>query len=503
MLYISTNEDPTTLDSQKTTEFYMTPLNIYDRLYEAVTVDGKPELVPGLATSYDISDDGLTYTFHLREGVKFHNGEIFEADDVVYTINRMMDPANQTLNTDFFNMIEGANEMYDGLATEVSGVKAIDSLTVEIKLADPFGGFLANLTTPPASIYNREACEAAGTNFGIDPAVTIGTGPFKAAEWTRNDKIVLTAFEDYWKGAPSLAGITIKIIPDEATTAMAFENGELDILDCDYCQSQVTSFQNSDKWKDNIKTGTEAGLYMYKFNMAIAPYNDLNVRLAVAHAIDRQQIVDTIFGGNGIVVDTMVVEGVLGHNYDFPALEYNPEKAKEYLTAAGFAPGELTIECIADDPDSLEDDMNVAIQGMLADVGINMEIKVIEQAAYEALRADGAVPFERCAWWADYNDPDNFLYSYFSRKNNKFRSNNYADDAILDEMEAARIEVDADKRLQMYQEVELAIVNRDRVIIPIIQQEHIFVLQDNISNFVVSWNGWSDMMFYDVQKTAL
>ena len=148
-----------------------------------------PPLCPASPRAGISAPDGLVYTFHLRDDVTFHNGARFTADDVVYTVERMMNPATAALNTDFFSMIKGAGDMLDGQAEGVEGVKALDDYTVEITLEVPLPLFLANLATPSCSIYNREATEAAGDQFGIDPAVTVGTGPFKITDWVLNDRI--------------------------------------------------------------------------------------------------------------------------------------------------------------------------------------------------------------------------------------------------------------------------------------------------------------------------
>ena len=147
VIHIPEKDEFRTVDCQKDTEFYVVPLNIYDRLVECEVVDGVATIVPSLAESWDISADGLVYTFHLRDDVTFHNGAQFTADDVVFTVERMMDPATSAMNTDFFSMIKGANDMLEGQAEGVEGVKALDDFTVEITLEVPFAPFLANLAT--------------------------------------------------------------------------------------------------------------------------------------------------------------------------------------------------------------------------------------------------------------------------------------------------------------------------------------------------------------------
>jgi len=498
MLKIIADDNPSTCDVQKTTEYYSVPLNIYDRLVECITVDGKPEIIPGLAESWTVSGDGLVYTFKLRKNVKFHNGEVFKADDVVFTIERMMTAENETYNTDFFDMIAGANAMFEEEADSVSGLNVIDDNTIEITLEYPFGAFLANLATPPCSIYNRKACEAAGDEFGINPALTIGSGPFRLKEWALNDKIVMETYKDYWRGASKLDGITVKIIPDHETQRMAFENGEVDIFDASFAQSQVPYFKESAKWKDKIKTAPEAGLRFYMFNVAYKPFDDVNVRRAIAHAINRRQIIDALFNGEGKITNGLVVEGVLGHNPDLPDIEYSPALAKEYLAKAGYPDG-LKIEIIQITDSKAELDMNIAVQGMLKEAGIDMEILQVDEATYYARREAGELPFERQTWWVDYNDPDNFLYTYFSEKNTVAHSVHYFRKDFLDLLERARREVDSEKRLSMYQEAEKMLIVEDQVIIPIIQMEHIYILQDRVKNFVLSWNGWSDMMYYGIE----
>lgn len=494
---VGADENPDTLDVQKTSNYYGVPLNIFDRLVECQTVNGETKIVPGLADTWEVSKDGLVYTFHLHKGVKFSNGETLKADDVVFTVNRMMDPATKAENTDVFDPIKGASDVYDGKAKTVSGVKAVDDSTVEITLEKAFAPFLANLAVPGASIYNRKACEAAGEKFGIDPALTVGTGAFTAKSWTLNSEIVLVKNPDYFKGAAKLDGVRMKIITDANTAKMAFENGELDVLDLAGTQSQIPYFKQSDKWKNNVVTGPIAGIYYYAFNEGVKPLDNAKVRKAISMAIDRKTILDQMYNGEGVVANTIVPKGITGYNKDAAEIKYDVTAAKQLLADAGYPNGfDLEITQSNSSAESLQ--CNQVVQSMLAQIGIKVKITQVDDATFLAKRKDGGVAMYRGSWSADYNDPDNFLYTFFSKKNGKVRSTNYTNQSVMDELEQSRTMVDQDARVKLYQKAEQTILQDDSMFLPLFQLNHVFVVADRVSNFHVSWNGWSSMSYYDV-----
>lgn len=499
MIRIAQDEDPDTTDPQKITSTYLVALNCFDCLVDAETVGpGKSEIVPRLAEKWDVSDDGLDYTFYLREGVKFHNGEEFTADDVLFTFDRMLDPATQALNTDFLDMIAGAKERIEGNAETVSGINVIDDYTIKISLVEPFAPFIANLAAPPCSIFNRESTVAAGDDFGLVPEKTIGTGPFRFTDWKLNDNFVMVSNPDYFRGAPKIDGIIVKIVPDAETNRIMFETDELDVFDVDNARSQFPAFRDSDKWKDQIVKGPRAGTYYYCLNMDIEPLDDVRIRKAIQMSIDRETILEKLYNSEGNVVHGIIPPGVLGYNPDIEVIEYNPEKAKELIAQAGYPNGfEMTLAQITDSPSTLK--INEAVQSMLGDVGIDANIEQMDSASYYGVRSEGELPSYYNVWSADYNDPDNFFYTFFSAKNTISRSFNYDNKMVHKELEKARTMVDQKERMKLYQELEKIIVHEDAAWVPLFALNKIFIVQPRVKNLRVSWNGWGDMPYYHVE----
>lgn len=492
-------EDPGTADVAKTTAEYGLPLNVFERLVESVTVGpGESKLVPGLAESWEVNDDGVVYTFHIREGALFHNGDEVTAEDVYYTFDRMLNPETEGLNTDFFDMIVGAKARMNGEADTTTGMKVIDKYTLEITIEEPFGPFVAGLATPAGSVYCKKAVEEAGEQFGIDPKLTIGSGPFKLEEWVVNDKIVMSTFADYWNGEAKYDELVFKIIPDAETSRMLFEKGEVSLFDCDNARSQIPYFESSDKWKDNIVSGPRVGVYYYCINESIKPLDNVKVRKALQMAIDRQNLLDQMFYGKGRLVNGIIPPGLYGYNPDLQELKYDPEKAKALLAEAGYADGfDMEIAQVSDSPSSLK--INEVIQANFAKIGINVTITQKDESSFYGIRKTGKLPTYYSNWSADFNDPDNFIYTFFSAKNSPGRSFNYVNKEVQDKIEKARIMTNPDERIALYQEIEETIVHEDAAWIPLFELDHLFVVQPNVKNYQVAWNGWGNQSYYSIE----
>ncbi len=498
-LRLAWTSDIQTLDVQTTSANYMIPMNVFDRLFEIqLNDDGTTELVPSLVKEYTVSDDGLTYQFTLRDDVKFSDGTPLTASDVEFTLVRLL-ALDTSVNTDFASCILGADELIgqEGYSYDdkVEGIEVTDDTHLTVTLAYPFAGFLYELATPAGCIYSRAAVEAAGDDYGNDYTAAIGSGPYVITGWTRDSSLTLALNENYWGEEPSVKNVDIQIVPDASTINMMFQNGEIDILDCDDLDSSVVESTYKTTYADQIVSANRLATTYLIMNENDQYLSDVNVRKAVQLAIDRQSILDTVYSGDGALCDGIYPKGLIGYSEENQGwLTYDPDAAKKLLEDAGYADGEIKMELASDSSASSSVSLVLQmVQANLQAIGIDASIVSYDEASWLALRKSGEMNSFVATWTADFNDPDNFIYTFFGNaEKSKIRSINYYDEATMERVEAARAITDEDERLAEYDALEKKIVEDDAAWVPLFGRTHLFVVSDRIAKFVPHWAGYSD-----------
>lgn len=493
-------DNPNTVDPQCTSEHYTIALNVFDRLVEVRADEerGQSEIVPSLAESWEISPDGLTYAFHLREGVTFSNGSPLTASDVGFTFRRLLTHPD-ACNQDIATAILGAEELMSGKAKTLAGFQAHGDYDFSFTLARPYAAFLACLSTPGASILDEESTLQAGDAFGQDPQQTIGTGAFIFQEWRPGVRMLLSANPDCWAGAPRCKGLDIELVSDFEAQRLMFERGELDILDLDNMGSEAEFFVHGDIYQDKLYKGTRVGISYIALNANVEPLGDVRVRRALQLALNRQLLLDAVFSGRGTLENGIFPRGLIGFNPDLPDIPYSPTEARRLLAEAGYPDGfSLNVSYPADATEALRDLMTLTVS-MWREIGVRPVLLEVPEAEFMEQRKSGQLACYSSTWSADFNDPDNFIYTFFGTEANTLsRSLCYADNDVMQRVRDARAIVDEKQRISEYQDLERKIVQEDAAWVPLFSKQHIFVVSDRVDGFRVSWNGWSSNSYRDV-----
>ena len=498
LLRVAALYDITTMDVAQTTDNYMVPMNIFDRLFEVeVKADGSTEIVGSLCESYTVSEDGLTYHFVLKDGVVFSNGSTLEASDVQYTFERLLTAGG--VNDDVPLEVLGAEALKNGEADTLEGFKVTSDVEFSITLTAPNAGFIAELTGPAVSVVDRETMGQV-KNFGISCEDTIGTGPYKITEWVVNDHYTLEYNDKYWGAEPSVKKMIVSIIPDASTQNLMYQSGELDIIDLEYLDSAIVESTYKTAYADRIISGSRVGLTYLAMNANHKYLSDVNVRKAVQMAIDVDTIVASVYAGDAIVENGIIPTGVWGHNDALQRPAYSVENAKKLLADAGYAEGEVSFELAMDSSASSNTQLVYQlIQQQLKDAGIMVEIKPYDESSWLDLRKSGEMDAFIANWTMDYNDPANIMYTFYgSAEKTKLRSLNYADEAIMARVAAASGITDDAARMAEYQALEKKIVEEDASWVPLLGNMHLFALGQRVENFVPYWAGYSNFYAKDV-----
>lgn len=363
---------------------------VYNNIYDTLLVaDENGNILPNLA-EYQIIDD-TTYEFKVYKGIKWHNGDELTARDVMFTMKKGA---------------ETAITKYIWGTIDTEGFELIDDYTLRVKTVDPSPALLALMTALPASILNEKYVTEVGDGSGTAP---MGTGPYKFVEWKRGDSITLERFEDYHGDKPDVSKVTFHIVPESTNRTIELESGTCDIS-YDIPISDINRINDNSSLK--MFTGPGNSIRYIGFNCQKAPFDDVAVRTAVAEAIDIAGIVKAVQRDVGIVAVNPIAPGIRYYNNDIKLREYNVEKAKADLAAAGYPDGFKTYIWTDENKDRV--DIATILQTQLKEIGVDAELKVADWSTHVTACYNGEIDIYIFGWSCACPDPSIIFNSVFN-----------------------------------------------------------------------------------------
>ena len=435
--------------------------NIYDTLF---TIDTEGNIIPMLATEWT-QDDEVTYTIKLREGVTFHDGSPFTAEDAAYSIMRAVE-----------------SPAVNYIAKFVDHVDIVDDHTIKLVTVEPYAPAIRNLTHPGMGITCKAYAEANGED--ILKTAPMGTGPFKFIEWKQGDSVTLERFDDYWAGPAPMKTLIMRVIPEAAQRTIALETGEVDIA-YDISPNDVSRLNET----DGVSVVTKASLMCYYIGMNFQNeyLGNQKVREAIRLAIDVEPMIDAILYGGAQLATTVLAPACFGFVEDAPVIQADVEKAKALMAEAGYADGfDLTITV---NEEQTRVEMCNVIQSQLKEIGINLKIDVVEQSTYVDIvgRGDHELCFQN--WTTSTADADYTYYPLYhstcwGSQGGRAFGEIPGIDAIV---EQAKGETDPDKRIELYAQAE-ALVQEYSVNRPLVWTDLAVGLRDTVEGFELMSN---------------
>ena len=432
VLTIGRREDGTTFDpiaTAQNVDFWVFS-NVFDVL---VRVDkaGK-ELVPGIAESWEVSADGLTYTFKLRDA-KFSDGSAVTSEDIAYSLTRIRD-SELSLWSDSYKII--------------ADMQTPDSKTLVITLSGPSAPFLSTLAMPGVSIVSKAAMEAMGEAAFAE--MPVGSGAFMVVEWRRGDRVILTRNPNYWEADKvSLDGVEWISVPDDNTRMLAVQAGELDAAI--YVPFSRVAELKADPNLTVVSDASTREDHLL-LNHEHAPLDNVKVREAIDFAIDKQAIIEAVTFNLGEVANSYVPKGALYHSDDNGARGFDPEKAKALLAEANVGP--ISLNYVIDAGDQTGEQIAILIQQQLANVGITVNLQKVDPSQTWDMLVNGDFDMGVNYWTNDILDPDQKTTFVVGHDVNLNYMTRYQNDTVKDLVAAARLEMDPVKREAMYAEIQ-------------------------------------------------
>ena len=447
--------DPPTLDPARAGDVESATY-IVEIFSGLLTLNKELKVTPDIAKEWSISQDGKTYTFKLRDDAKFHDGKAVTAKDFKYSIERAADPKTESTSADtYLGDIIGVKDKLSGKAREVQGVKVVDDYTLQLEIDSPKSYFLSKLTYPTAFVLDGANVEGS-RNWTDKPN---GSGPFKLKEWKKGERIILERNANFYNGAPKLERVNY-ILSGGSPMAM-YENGEIDItgvsiFDIDRVMDPKEPLNNQ------LRITPMMDIFYVGFNATVAPFDDVKVRQAFNHAVDKDKIIEVVLRNLYQRADGILPPEMPGYNPNVKGLKYDPTRAKELIAQSKYSDASKFPPIVMSIPGTFAatSTLTEAISQMWEqNLGVKVQLQQVEWATYlEDLKQHKYQLYSDIGWIADYPDPQNFLDLLFhsgSLENNSLYSNAQVDKVL----EQARLETKDEARLKLYQQAEQMIVD--------------------------------------------
>jgi len=479
--------------------------------------DGK--VVPSLAQKYEVSDDGLTWTFHLRDGLKWSDGSDFTANDFVYSWQRMVDPEVAAPYAEtVLGMVEGyedaiGNPDANGNTTTTPDVtklkvEAPDDKTFVVHMAKPTPYFDKLATFAALSPVKKDVVESNPDGWTLDPKTYISTGPFKLAEWKSGSYLMLEKNENYWnKDAVKLDGIKCLLMEDQNAAFSAYESGDA-LMIKDIPTQEITTLQK----RPDYRLDPQIGTYFIDLNNTLDEFKDAKVRRALSLALDRKYISETITAGTYTPAKGFVPQGVSDWDgsswYDHltdPSVYINVDdyqgnlaKAKELLKEAGHENGAgLPTIVYSTNDQSYHKKIAEYLQQVWGELGVKVEVNIVEWKSFTPQRRSGNYQAARDGWVMDYNDPSNILQlTSTGNGNNSSKYSNPEYDALL---EKAANEADPQTRFGYFHQAEEMLM-RDMGVTPLLYYNEMYLQSDKIKDSYHTTDGIWHFEYADIAE---
>ena len=463
--------------------------DVIKHMYESLTtldIDGN--IVPGLATAWKTSDDGLSATFTLREGVKFHSGRELTAADVKWTFEQALTPSKKGgLIVDALRSINGADLMLRGEETSLAGFTLIDKYRFSVSFNRP------TVIFPLYELYIADSGVEADYGENWSQIVSAGTGPFKYKNWRRGVSIELVSFNDYWRGPPTIDGVTFYVVPNIDTTLSMYEANELDLVDV--LPAAARNVTRDPRFSGHLMKKSAAQVRYLALNQSqYAPFRDKRVREAISISLDRAAMAYGLFGGAADPLYSQITPDFPGYDATTPVIEYDLQRAQKLMEEAGHKDGRglppLFIQGTHDDKTSLA----FYADHLKKTLGLPVTVSIVERGTHIKQLNSGTVALFPWGWTADYADPSSFLKDlYYSKsKWNRSRYVNTAFDALID---AATTTVNDAERMSIYRQADRLLM-ADFGVVPTTVRVQIVIRRPTIDGIRPTAMGF--MPFYGV-----